>query len=235
MKILLLGEMPFMAGYYRSISQFNGWSLDHIASDKPIQHLDGDYHLYILSDYPHNRFESSLENSILRQIHLGRGLIMVGGWSSFTGLDGEYFGTAIGNALPVSCMSVDDRVNDWQGFFLRPKMKHPILEGLDWKESPVIIGYNHVVPRAGSLVLIDASPLRPGFRLAQSDVAPILVAGKFGKGRICVYTSDLVPHWCGGLVDWGLPRISIPPFELGSDYIKFVSQMFTWTASQGED
>jgi len=41
----------------------------------------------------------------------GGGLVMVGGWMSFAGIDGRarYHGTAVEEALPVTCLAVDDR------------------------------------------------------------------------------------------------------------------------------
>ena len=120
----------------------------------------------------------------------GGGLAMIGGYLSFQGLDGRarWRRTAVEEALPVTCLPYDDRLEAPEGF--RPEIigagDHPILDGLgsDW---PVLLGANETVAREDATVLA---------RLPSSHGShPLLVTGSFGRGRTAAWTSDIGPHW----------------------------------------
>lgn len=122
----------------------------------------------------------------------GGGLVMIGGYLSFQGIDGRarWRRTPVEDALPVTCLPYDDRIEVPEGF--RPEITgpadHPILQGLgaDW---PVLLGANEVELRD-----------RPGVEvLARLPAAqgghPLLVTGRYGRGRTLAWTSDIGPHW----------------------------------------
>ncbi len=121
----------------------------------------------------------------------GGGLLMVGGYLSFQGIDGKarWRRTAVEDALPVTCLPYDDRVEVPEGFVpdvLRPD--HPVMQGLqgDW---PLLLGVNEVVVRARADVEVLA-------RLPEDQGGhPLLVLGTFGAGRTAAWTSDIAPHW----------------------------------------
>jgi uncharacterized membrane protein len=120
----------------------------------------------------------------------GGGLVMMGGYLTFQGIDGRgrWFRTPVEEALPVSMLPYDDRLEIPEGF--RPEIvgpaTHPILQGLDG-EWPLLLGANEVKPREGAEVLA---------RLPASEGGhPLLVAGAFGQGRSVAWTSDVGPHW----------------------------------------
>ena len=123
----------------------------------------------------------------------GGGLVMVGGYLTFQGIDakGQYAGTAVEEVLPVTLMRADDRVESPQGVVpVVTGPAHPMLQGVpsDW---PALLGYNRVAPKSGAELV------------ATVGADPLLVAGRFGKGRGVAFTSDCGPHWAPPpFVDW---------------------------------
>ena len=62
---------------------------------------------------------------------------------------------------------------------------------------------------------------------------PLLVVGIAGAGRSVAYMSDLVPHWVGGLVDWGTSRTQLSTGAwVGDHYVTFVLNMLRWAVGQ---
>ncbi|MFT8246646.1 glutamine amidotransferase [Roseomonas sp. BN140053] len=122
----------------------------------------------------------------------GGGLMMIGGYLTFQGIDGRghWHRTPVEDALPVTCLPFDDRLEVPEGF--RPAITsdraHPILRGLegDW---PLLLGANEVVLREREDVEVLA-------RLPEEQGGhPLLVTGRHGKGRTLAWTSDIGPHW----------------------------------------
>jgi uncharacterized membrane protein len=123
---------------------------------------------------------------IKEYVRAGGGLVMAGGYLSFQGIYGSarYHRTPIEEVLPVSLLSVDDRVEKPEG--ISPhiiKKNHPITLGLDG-DWPYLLGFNEVKAKENADVL------------AAVGEHPLLVAGSFGKGRSIAWTSDIGPHWC---------------------------------------
>ena len=119
----------------------------------------------------------------------GGGLMMVGGYLTFQGIDGKarWHRTPVEAALPVTCLPFDDRIEVPEGF--SPEIAqpdHPILAGFrgDW---PPLLGANEIVPREGAEVIARLPDALGGH--------PLLVAGHFGAGRTLAWASDIGPHW----------------------------------------
>ena len=128
----------------------------------------------------------------------GGGLAMIGGYLSFQGIDGKarWGRTAVEEALPVTCLPTDDRLEIPEGYRaeITGPADHPILLGLgtDW---PVLLGANEVKVRDGAAILARLPDDQGGH--------PLLVTGQFGKGRTLAWTSDIGPHWLPQpFVDW---------------------------------
>ncbi len=122
-------------------------------------------------------------------VERGGGLLMVGGYFSFQGIDGKarWRNTPVEDVLPVTCHPWDDRVEMPEGSVaevLEPG--HPVMAGLDG-DWPFVLGVNEVEVRPGAQVLARI-PLAQGGH-------PLLVLGGFGKGRTAAWTSDIGPHW----------------------------------------
>jgi uncharacterized membrane protein len=123
--------------------------------------------------------------------HQGGGLMMIGGYLSFQGIDGRarWRRTPVEDALPVTCLPYDDRIEVPEGF--TPEIlaaDHPILRdlGTNW---PLLLGANEVVVRPDPGIEILA-------RLPESEGGhPLLVTGQHGRGRTMAWTSDIGPHW----------------------------------------
>ena len=90
----------------------------------------------------------------------GGGLAMMGGYFSFQGIDGKarWRRTPVEDALPVTCLPYDDRLEVPEGFRARVTgpADHPILQGLgtDW---PVLLGANEVALKDGPDVEVLAT------------------------------------------------------------------------------
>ena len=130
----------------------------------------------------------------------GGGLVMIGGYFSFQGIDGRarWRRTPVEEALPVTCLPYDDRIEAPEGIkaeVIGPK-DHPILSGLgtDW---PLLLGANEVELKSGPDVEVLARlPVEQGGH-------PLLVTGRHGKGRSVAWTSDIGPHWLpAAFSDW---------------------------------
>jgi len=122
----------------------------------------------------------------------GGGLVMAGGYLSFQGIDGRarWRRTPVEDALPVTCLPYDDRLEVPEGF--RPAITgnpaHPVLCGLDG-EWPLLLGANEVMARTGGETEVLAS-LPP-----EAGGHPLLVTGRHGAGRTLAWMSDIGPHW----------------------------------------
>jgi uncharacterized membrane protein len=118
-------------------------------------------------------------------VEQGGGLLMIGGWMSFQGMDGRarYRGTPVEECLPVSCEPYDDRVEVPEGVVPRiVQPSHPVLEGID-SAWPFFLGYNRTSVKQGATLL------------AQINKDPLLAVRQHGRGRTAVFTSDCAPHW----------------------------------------
>lgn len=119
----------------------------------------------------------------------GGGLMMIGGYLSFQGIDGRarWHKTAVETALPVTCQPYDDRFEAPEGIVAEiVDPSHPIVHGLPtpW---PALLGINEVKAKPGSTLIAKLPDAQGGH--------PLLVAGVYGKGRTLAWTSDIGPHW----------------------------------------
>jgi uncharacterized membrane protein len=119
----------------------------------------------------------------------GGGLMMIGGYFSFQGINGaaRWHKTPVEEVLPVTCLAVDDRIEIPEGFSAQlVDPSHPVLAGLDgsW---PLLLGVNEVAIKPSGTLLARLPDDQGGH--------PLLVAGTHGKGRTLAWTSDIGPHW----------------------------------------
>ncbi|WP_299970994.1 glutamine amidotransferase [uncultured Roseobacter sp.] len=142
----------------------------------------------------------------------GGGLIMIGGYLTFQGIDGRgrWHRTPVEMALPVTCLPNDDRVEIPEG--ASPEVvlsEHPILSGVpaDW---PYLLGVNEIQPKQDAETVL---------RLSQDhDGLPLLVTGSYGEGRTVAWASDMSEHW--------LPK----PFLGWPGYDVLFANMVNWAA-----
>lgn len=269
-------ELTGAACYLAGLMVHWGWQFDYVPSAVRMtkSSLEIPRSLLILSDYPSSQFDEECQDLALKQIERGCGLLMIGGWESFHGFGGNWEKSKLAAALPVNIDSSDDRVNFDQSAWLLPNVDHPATSNLPWKTNPPAIGgMNRVRPKPDSTVVLTAhafsvssdtstsklaSPA-PNLSFHHRESLPALVVGNHGAGRTATFLSDVAPHWVGGLVDWGLPRVAVnasyiwdagleasltaessdrPDFqkttrlqiEVGHHYAQFWKQLIEWTA-----
>lgn len=169
---------------------------------------------FLLTDEVFLRSERSVNRlAMLRDyVTSGGGLLMVGGYMSFSGIDGRArFGMSpLASVLPVHMLDHDDRVEVPEG--IEPTVEQPEHAALggtpsDW---PVLLGYNRVVAKAGSTVL------------ASLGEDPLLVLDEVGAGRAVAFASDFAPHWAP------------PAFVQWPHYSRLWASIVAWAAGNGE-
>jgi len=123
----------------------------------------------------------------------GGGLVKIGGYMSFTGIDARarYGMSPLASVLPVELLPYDDRIELPEG--ASPEVveaAHPIVSGLG-SAWPALLGYNKTIAKAGAMVL------------ASIGGDPLIAVGQHGAGRVVVFTSDVAPHWAPpGFMQW---------------------------------
>jgi uncharacterized membrane protein len=144
----------------------------------------------------------------------GGGLLMIGGYMSFSGFEGRgrYSLTPLAEVLPIEMLVHDDRIESPEGVVpsvLAEGAGHGILAGIEG-EWPYFLGYNRFAakPDATTLATINGDPF--------------LVVGAHGAGRVAAFASDCSPHW------------GSPEFMAWSSYGPFWNQLVEWTGGAGE-
>ncbi len=237
MRLLLLGETAGSARYLTGAFARAGLTLRHVEARQQLERLEEPFDTVLFSDYPARQLAADAAAQIESAVQGGAGLLMIGGWTSFTGKGDGYRDTPVGALLPVECATQDDRRNVSSGlWFEAAERGHPILRDLDLDHPPVLCGYNAILPRSGTTLLARGRLVEFQDGVPQAGAAvPLLVAGEAGQGRVLAYAGDLVPHWCGGVVDWGAQRIALPGgAEVGEGYCTFLLNMVRWAAGDSE-
>jgi uncharacterized membrane protein len=206
-----------------------GWDVDHLpnhlapeAFPTTMAELEG-YDVVILSDMGANSLllspatfvQSLAAPNRLTLLHdwvaAGGGLVMVGGYLTFQGIDGKghYAGSAVEAALPVTIYPYDDRVEEPQGVI--PELSdsaHPLAANLP-RTWPLLLGYNRLTARSEATVVAVAGP------------DPLLIAWEHGRGRAVAFASDCGPHWAP------------PAFVEWPGYATLWQNIAAWTAGEG--
>ena len=203
-----------------------GWTVEHLpnhlANEKfPATAADmAAYDLIILSDigantillHPDTFTKSVVLSNRLAELRdyvaNGGGLIMVGGYLTFQGIEakGNYAGSPIEAALPVTLRTSDDRVEMPQG--IAPSViapDHEIATGLPL-EWPPLLGYNRLTPREHATVVATVGD------------DPLIAAWQYDKGRSVAFASDCGPHWAP------------PPFVEWPGYATLWQNIADWTS-----
>jgi uncharacterized membrane protein len=138
-------------------------------------------------------------------VRRGHGLLMVGGYMSFSGIEGKahYHATPLAPILPVELLGHDDRIEAPEGVTPEVRTPHAVLEGIasDW---PYFLGYNRLIAKENAEVVMTVGD------------DPFLVLGFEGDGRTAAFASDCSPHW------------GSPAFIAWPDYARFWGQLITW-------
>lgn len=132
--------------------------------------------------YQMEKIPNALE--LIRQyVENGGGLLMIGGYLSFMGIEGKanYKNTILADVLPIVMLERDDRVEKPEGVYPETIIEHEITKGLE--KWPAFLGYNRFTAKEDTMTL------------AKIEEDPLLVIGKYGKGKTAAFASDCAPHW----------------------------------------
>ena len=228
MNVLFLGEGD-LSGAARYLAAILTWAkipYDHRPDEArlPKRWRGSHYDVVILSDYRYASWTPCAKEWLLEQVTVrGTGLLMIGGWASFTGLVGGYAGTDLERLLPVTCVRGDDRVN-----------RSAMLMGAG--NPPVVCGYHRAKPKPGTQIpYVFRDLIYKNGRVTLGVPQPALVLGRAGRARTAAFLTDCAPHWAGGLVDWGRRRVSVKlgrygTVEVGEQYLRFFRSLFQLVA-----
>jgi len=244
--VLYLGDTGLReaASYLAGILSHFRIPFDYFSSYEPFDSgwLSRDYGAILLSDYPAENFTGNQLHALAAKVKNGLGLLMIGGWESFSGLGGGYTHTALKEVLPVVMQDGDDRVNSSSPCLIEKNTDHPILAGLPFAEEVTGVGgYNAFRAKEDSQTLLSLRPFQvrrtaSQYHFSEKETAPLLVVGSYGRGRVAAFASDVAPHWVGGLVDWGQTRVKAQAkgsieIEVGSHYARFFANLVQWVAN----
>jgi uncharacterized membrane protein len=179
------------------------------------------YDAVAISDIGSNSFLLSNETFLKSQITVNRlqlivdfvraggGLVKIGGYLSFSGIDGRarYGMSPLASILPVEMLTHDDRIEVPQGLAPQVVARHEATGEIpsNW---PVLLGYNKTIAKAGSTVI------------ARIGGDPLLVVNEESRGRVLAFMSDVAPHWAP------------PEFMRWPHYSALWTSMVRWAAKR---
>jgi uncharacterized membrane protein len=167
---------------------------------------------FLLSDETFLRSEVTTNRlaEIVGYVEGGGGLVMVGGYLSFTGIDGRarYAQSPLAAALPVELLDFDDRVEMPEGVTPEVATVGHAAIGSVASTWPRLLGYNRFRAKE------DATTI------ATVGADPLLVVGEYGRGRTAAFASDCAPHWAP------------PEFVEWPDYAELWSSIILWAGGR---
>ena len=131
----------------------------------------------------------------LDAVSAGKGLMLLGGWYSFTGEVGKggWGRTLLRDLLPVLCLDYEDLVESTEGFSAETTEPGKKFFGqIRLRTMPPILGYNKTLPKKEGRILLKV----------KETGDPLLAVRGYGKGRVLAYMSDPAPHWGCNFVYW---------------------------------
>lgn len=239
LRILYAGDSPVggAANYLLGVMGSFRALVTHLPPSEKLKPaaLKKPHDLIIFSDYSASQVSSEAEKLVLEQVRNGTGFLMIGGWGSFSGPFGGWQGTAIEKMLPVNCKKEDDRLNFPGGASLVLKETQGFLNPKAFQQVPAICGLNDFSMKpTGKVLLAVRKIISDGQSIKLADKEqPLLVIDSHPRKRVAALATDLAPHWCGGLVDWGTQtqKLKVTPkiqIQVGNYYVEFISSLLSW-------
>jgi uncharacterized membrane protein len=152
------------------------------------------YDVIVLSDLPANFLTEVQHEAIVRDVHAGAGLMMLGGRSSFGA--GGWANTRLAPLLPIEIHPGDGQVEPERGIKVHPEAGSldnyvlrlgptPAESTRTWSALPPIPGANRFGPAKESAVI-----------LARGDTQePLMVAQDVPKGRVLAFAGETWPWY----------------------------------------
>jgi uncharacterized membrane protein len=109
--------------------------------------------------------------------------------------NGRFYLTSDATTLPqifsTETMKVAQTSLVEEPFLAQPMSKSPIIAGIDWAQSPLLLGYNATKPKPTADLL-----------LASERGEPLLAVWRFGLGQAAAFTSDAKNRWAAEWLSW---------------------------------
>ena len=128
-------------------------------------------------------------------IETGKKAMFLGGWLSFTGVQGKggWGRTSLREILPVQCLDHEDLMESTEGFHaITQTGSEQHFQSIDFATFPPILGYNKTRLHPSGKVLL---------KVKETD-DPLLAVSAVGAGAVLTYMSDPAPHWGCNFVYW---------------------------------
>lgn len=239
--ILYAGDSPVggAANYLLGILKHMKTAVTHLPPSEKLSPagLKKKFDLIIFSDYSKKQVSAACEALVQEQVQDGTGFLMIGGWGSYSGPFGGWAGSQIEKILPVICKSSDDRTNFPGGASIVLKDANGFLNPKIFSPAPAICGLNDVTPKSSSRTLAAVRRVISDGKSIyfEEKEYPLLVIDSNPQKRSAALATDLAPHWCGGMVDWGVKTLKLPvnaqiQVQVGNYYVEFVSSLLFWLA-----
>jgi len=105
---------------------------------------------------------------------------------------GQWQGTAIDTALPVTISADWDTNDDGVSAPHLDLPDHPIVAGLDWASVERFGGFNMLAPEENTTIVL--SDPASGY--------PLIVVGEYGAGKTVAYAGGLAGGWDEDFISW---------------------------------
>ncbi len=128
-------------------------------------------------------------------VEQGKGLMLLGGWLSFTGELGKggWNRTPLKQVLPVKCLDFEDLMESTEGFTAqKTECTDAVFRNIDFDTFLPILGYNRTLPHEDGKIILNV----------KETGDPLVAIREFGKGKVLAYMSDPAPHWGCNFVYW---------------------------------
>ncbi|MDQ3624571.1 MAG: VWA domain-containing protein, partial [Verrucomicrobiota bacterium] len=109
--------------------------------------------------------------------------------------NGRFYLTSDATTLPqifsTETMKVAQSSLVEEPFLAIPAARTPLTAGIDWAQSPLLLGYNTTKPKPTAEVL-----------LATERGEPLLATWRYGLGQAAAFTSDAKSRWAAEWLNW---------------------------------
>lgn len=130
----------------------------------------------------------------LNAVRAGKGLMLLGGWYSFTGEIGKggWGRTLLREAMPVKCLDFEDLVESTEGFYPEITPEGKKIFGDSFDNISLILSYNQT----------NEIPEGKVFIRVKGTVDPLVAVRQLGQGKVLAYTSDTASQLGLNFVYW---------------------------------